>query len=41
MSGITGATRVESQVDLIVMLTDESVTVELPNVRSVKHMPIT
>ena len=42
LSGITGSTRVESQqVDLIVMSMDESVTVELPNVRTVKHMPIT
>jgi len=39
---MTGSTRVESQqVDLIVMSMDESVTVELPNVRTVKHMPIT
>ena len=37
LSGITGSTRVESQqVDLIVMSMDESVTVILPNVRSVK-----
>ena len=42
LSGITGSTRVESQqIDLIVMSMDESVTVELPNVRSVKHMSIT
>ena len=42
LSGITGSTRVESQqVDLIVMSMDESVIVELPKVRTVKHMPIT
>ncbi len=42
LSGMTGSTKVESQhVDLIVMSMDESVTVELPNVRTVKHMPIT
>ena len=42
LSGMTGSTRVESQqVDLIVMSMDESVTVELPNVRTVNHMPIT
>ena len=42
LSGITGSTRVDSQqVNLIVMSMDESATVEIPNVRSVKHMPIT
>ena len=42
LSGMTGSTMVESQqVDLTVMSMDESVTVELPNVRTVKHMPIT
>ena len=42
LSEITGSTRVESQqVDLIVMSMDESVIVELPKVRTVKHMPIT
>ena len=42
LSGMTGSTMVESQqVDLTVMSMDESVTVELPNVRTVKYMPIT
>jgi len=42
LSGMTGSTRVESQqIDLIVMSMDESATVELPNVRLVKHKPIT
>ena len=42
LSRITGSTRVDSQqVDLIVMSMDESVIVELPKVRTVKHMPIT
>ena len=39
---MTGSTRVESQqVDLLVMSMDESVTVELSSVKTVKHMPIT
>ena len=42
LAGMTGSTRVESQqVDLEVMLMDESVTVELSRVRTVKHTPIT
>ena len=42
LAGMTGSTRVESQqVDLVVMSMDESVTVELSSVRTVKHMPIT
>ena len=41
LSGMTGSTRVESaQIDLVVMSMDESVSVELKNVRTVKHMPI-
>ena len=41
LSGMTGSSRVESQqLDLVVMSMDESVSVELPNVRTVKYMPI-
>ena len=41
LSGMTGSTRVESQqIDLVVMSMDESVSVEMSNVRTVKHMPI-
>lgn len=41
LSGMTGSTRVESeQIDLVVMSMDESVSVELSNVRTVKDMPI-
>ena len=41
LSGMTGSTRVESQqIDLVVMSMDESVSVELSNVRTVERMPI-
>jgi len=41
LSGMTSSTREESaQIDLVVMSMDESVSVELSNVRRVKHMPI-
>ena len=41
LSGMTSSTREESaQIDLVVMPMDESVSVELSNVRTVKHMPI-
>ena len=42
LAGMTDSARVESQqVDLVMMSMDESVTVELSSVRTVKHMPIT
>lgn len=38
---MTSSTRVESaQIDFVVMSMDESVSVELSNVRTVEHMPI-
>ena len=41
LSGMTGSSRVDSQqIDLVVMPVDESVSVELSNVRTVKNMPI-
>lgn len=41
LSGMTGSTRVESrQIDIVVMSMDESVSVEMSNVRTVKYMPI-
>ena len=41
LSGRTGSSKVESQqIDLVVMSMDESVSVELSNVRTVKYMPI-
>ena len=41
LSGMTGSSRVESQqIDLVVMSMDESVSVELSNVRTVNYMPI-
>ena len=41
LSGMTGSTGVESaQINLVVMSMDESVSVELSNIRTVKHMPI-
>ena len=41
LSGMTGSTRVKSQqIHLVVMSMDESVSVKLSNVRTVKHMPI-
>lgn len=41
LSGMTGSTRVESaQINIVVMSMDESVSVELSNIRTVKHMPI-
>ena len=41
LSGMTGSSRVESQlINLVVMSMDESVSVELSNVRTVKYMPI-
>ena len=41
LSGMTGSTRVESQLlDIVATSMDETVSVELSNVRTVKHMPI-
>ncbi|PFX13875.1 hypothetical protein AWC38_SpisGene22013 [Stylophora pistillata] len=41
LSGMTGSTRVESQLlDIVVTSMDEIVFVDLPNVRTVKQMPI-
>ena len=41
LSGMTGSTRVESQLlDIVVTSMDEPVSVELSNVRTVKQMPI-
>ena len=41
LSGMTGSSRVESQqIDLVVMSMDESVSVQLSNVRTVNYMPI-
>ncbi|XP_022803018.1 uncharacterized protein LOC111340435 [Stylophora pistillata] len=41
LSGMTGSTRVESQqLGIVVTSMDETVSVELPNVRTVKQMPI-
>ena len=41
LSGMTMSTRVESQqIDLVAMSMDESVSVELSNMRTVEHMPI-
>ena len=41
LSGVTGSTKVESQLlDIVVSSMDETVSVELSNVRTVKQMPI-
>ena len=41
LSGMTGSTRVESQLlDIVVTSMDETVSVELSNVRTVKQMPL-
>ena len=41
LSGMTGSTRVESQLpDIVVTSMNETVSVELSNVRTVKQMPI-
>ena len=41
LSGMTGSTRVESQLlDIVVTSMDETVSVELSNVRIVKQMPL-